>query len=608
MANELRADRRRTRLAALLALALTLAVFQGVGRLGYVNWDDPLHVCDNPYLNPVTVPHVLHFWRKPYHNLFIPLSYTLYALLALAARGVTPLATPREGITFYDPHVFHTANLVLHLLNVLLVFGLLRRIVRSPWAALGGAVLFGVHPGQVESVAWISELRGLLGSFLSLAALGLYLEFALEPPTPENVTRRRWLYGGALACFVLALLAKPSAVATPVLALLLDSGVARRGLKSILESLSGWGIAAAACAWMTRAVQHVPAALLLPLWQRPFIAGDALAFYLAKTVLPWQLGIDYGRSPLFVLHHAWGYATWLVPAAAGLLLWHGRRRFPMLGLAAALFVAGLLPTLGLVPFIFQNYSTVADRYLYLALLGPALALAWGLSRATTRTGPVLCAAVLIALAGRSLTQVPTWTNSETLFRHALVVYPDSAGMHNQLGLALKAEGRWAEATAHYRQSLRLRPDFIPAHFNLAFALAQQGQTEAAIAEYHTVLRVNPSDPECEAGLGEALLDQRRVPQATALLRAALAQSPDDPRAHNALALALADRGRTAAAVAEWRQVVRLRPDDSAVHYNLALALAKLGDRAAAQSEWHTALRLSPNLRLAQVVRVRSSAP
>ena len=144
------------------------------------------------------------------------MSYTAYALLALLARQSTPLPTPREGVTFYDPHVFHAANLVLHLLNVLLVFGLLRRIVKNPWAALGGTLLFALHPVQVESVAWISELRGLLGSFFSLAALCLYLQFALMPDGPSDSPRiggrgavRAWLYAGALACFVLALLASP---------------------------------------------------------------------------------------------------------------------------------------------------------------------------------------------------------------------------------------------------------------------------------------------------------------------------------------------------------------------------------------------------------------
>ena len=265
----------------------------------------------------------------------------------------------------------------------------------------------------------------------------------------------------------------------------------------------------------------------------------------------------------------------------------------MLCLAAALFAAGLLPTLGLVPFLFQSFSTVTDRYLYLSLLGPALALAWALSRTQGRAAPVLSAVALIALAGRSVTQIPTWTNSETLFRQALRVYPGSAAMSNQLGLALQAEGRWDEAIHYDEQALRFRPDFTPAHFNLAFAFAHQGATDAAIAEYHLLLRANPTDQQCEAGLGEALLAKGEFLAAIPYLYAALTQNPDDVRVHNALALAYAELGRTADAVAEWRQVTRLRPDSADIHYNLALALTKLHDRPAAQAEWQAFQRLLP---------------
>ena len=350
---------------------------------------------------------------------------------------------------------------------------------------------------------------------------------------------------------------------------------------------------------MTHSVQPTPAALNLPPWQRPFIAGDALAFCLVKSLLPWRLGIDYGRAPLSVLSHPWGYLTWIAPVAVGLLLWRVRRRFPVPCLAAMLFVAGLLPTLGLVPFLFQSFSTVADRYLYLALLGPALALAWALSRTPGRWVPLLCCLILVALAGRSMTQIPTWASSETLFRQALIVYPDSPAMHNQLGLALRAEGRWDEAIKCDEQSLRLKPDFLPAQYNLAFALAHQGRTDDAITHYQIVLRSNPSDPDCEAGLGEALLAKGQIPEAAHDLQAALAASPDDVLALNALALAFARTGRTADAVRQWRQVERLRPDNAEIHYNLALALTKLHDRPAAQAEWLTALRLAPRPRVAE---------
>lgn len=593
-------ERRSAVLAALLALAVTLAVFLPVAHFGYVDWDDTIHICDNPYLNPVTFPHVLHFWQKPYHNLFVPLSYTVYALLALLARLPAPIVGPRGEPVFYNPHVFHLANLILHLVNVLLVYLLLRRVVKNPWAACGGTLLFALHPAQVESVAWISELRGLLGNGLSLTALWLYLRFALLSPAPENRVTRRWLYAAALGVFVLALLAKPSAVVTPVLAALLDAVVARRAARVILRSLLGWGIVAGAVVLLTRDVQAVPSFLVVPLWQRPFVAGDALAFYIGQTLLPWRFGIDYGRSPLFVLDHAWGYVTWLLPAAVGGLLWVGRRRFPMLPFATGLFAVVLLPVLGFFPFIYQNYSTVADRYLYLAMLGPALALAWALSRARGPVSPALCAVVLLALALRSGTQVSYWRDNETLFRHAVAVYPGSAAMHNLLGLALEERGETSEALAHFARATRLRPNFTPAEVNYGDELLACGQSKAAMAEYRLILRQTPGEPGAEAGLGEALALQDHDSEAAPCLRAALQATPNNAKAHHALALAFADAGHTAEAVAQWRQEAALTPGDPGVHYNLAVGLMKLGDRAGAQAEWQAAQRLEPGLKLASV--------
>ena len=199
---------------------------------------------------------------------------------------------------------------------------------------------------------------------------------------------------------------------------------------------------------------------------------------------------------------------------------------------------------------------------------------------------------MIALAGRSVTQIPTWTNSETLFRQALRVYPASAAMNNQLGLALRAEGHWDEAIHYDEQALRFRPDFTPAHFNLAFALAHQGGRTRPLPSI--TFCCGPIRPTSSArpGWGRRYWKRAESRRRSHIFRPPLTQNPDDVRALNALALAYADQGRTADAVAEWRQVTRLRPDSADIHYNLALALTKLHDRPAAQAEWQAFQRLS----------------
>src|SRR5207244_11687944 len=107
------------------------------------------------------------------------------------------------------------------------------------------------------------------------------------------------------------------------------------------------------------------AGIVVPLWTRPFIAGDALAFYLRKLVWPLRLGVDYGREPAPTLASHWPYVTSIVPITIAVMLWIKRRAWTPALAGAVVFGLGLLPVLGFVPFDFQIYSTVADHYLYL---------------------------------------------------------------------------------------------------------------------------------------------------------------------------------------------------------------------------------------------------
>src|SRR5215831_8572552 len=227
--------------ATLLILA-TLAVFWQVQGHAFVLWDDGLHVYDNPYLQALTLDNIKAFWRAPYAELYMPLTYTLWALTAAVARGVSP--SP-PGDAPFTPHFFHMLNLLVHLLSVLVVWRLVRlllartlsRTATSPpltrvaWAAGGGALLFAVHPIQVEAVAWVTGFKDVLCGCLSCVAVWQYLHYACGkggplswPPSADAVaggveatvsgtaargqaSPARWHYWLATGAFVLALLA-----------------------------------------------------------------------------------------------------------------------------------------------------------------------------------------------------------------------------------------------------------------------------------------------------------------------------------------------------------------------------------------------------------------
>jgi tetratricopeptide (TPR) repeat protein len=186
------------------------------------------------------------------------------------------------------------------------------------------------------------------------------------------------------------------------------------------------------------------------------------------------------------------YWTWVFPAAVAIALMVRRRR-PLIA-AALLFIAGLLPVLGLATFLFQRYSTVADRFVYLSMFGIAFALAWVISRFSTRPVFIACALILILLGIRSTTQTLTWRNRRTLYGHAVQVSPQSATAHSNWGIVLSAGGDIESAEAEYRRAIQLDPDLLVAHYNLAGILRAQGRMEELERERQIVEQIKAKSP------------------------------------------------------------------------------------------------------------------
>ena len=600
-------------LGALFCVLVMLAVFGQVWRFAFVWWDDGLHVYDNPLLQSLTWDHVLAFWRAPYAELYIPLTYTLWALTAAVARGTS---APPAGADALVPAWFHGLNLLGHLVCVLVVWRLVRLLLdrtvprpaaalplrRVDWAACGGTLLFAVHPVQVEAVAWVTGFKDVLCGVLSCVALWQYVQYArgsAEAAASDTSAsahgrgpgRRYWL---ATGIFALALLAKPTAVVVPVVAWLLDVWGWPQTWRRRKWALLAWLGLALLWGWFTSQVQPPAAgAFIPPVWARCLIAGDAVTFYLSQLALPLWLGPDYGRSPAVVLSQGWYWLTGLLPWGLAVWLWFQRRRRPWLVATASVLVAGLLPVLGLVPFAFQTYSTVADRYMYLAMLGPALALAWGLARVHRRWVAVSCAVTLGVLGLRCAWQAHYWRESVALFEHALTVNPRSSVAYNTLGMVLAAHNRLPEATRYYTEAMRLPPPNPQAHNNLGNVLRRQGQMAQAMQQYQAALRLKPTFAQAHNNLGATLADQGRMAEAIRHYTVALQLHPRYVEAHFNLGNALRRQGQMAEAMQQYQAALRLKPTFAEAHNNLGATLANQGRMAEAIRHYTVALQLHP---------------
>lgn len=258
---------------------------------GFVDFDDPLHVTENPAFFPVTLPSLATFWMGPYGHLYVPASYMLFAAECGASRwlhGDGPAAA-------VSPWVFHAVSVVLHVFSALVVVRILRRFTSLPWAAVAGGIVFAAHPLQVESVAWVAEQRGLLAAVFSLVAVDQFLAW-VDQDRARSLLQPSYLV--ATGALVVALLAKPSAIVTPFLAFAV--AFHRRGVPwhTLAKPLVPWAGLALAAAIVTRTVQPAELSRVdLPFLHRPLIAGDALAFYAGKIVAPTGLCVAYGRTP-----------------------------------------------------------------------------------------------------------------------------------------------------------------------------------------------------------------------------------------------------------------------------------------------------------------------
>ena len=587
-------------LLGLLLIVVTLAIFWQIRNYEFV-WSDRSTIVE--YSSPNRrAPADGNAPRQGSGQLSNLLTRAVWATVAGLSENPTADAGRKP-----DPRPFHIANLMVHVLSVLVVFAILRLLIHDDWAAGSGALLFALHPLQVEPVAWASGMRELLCGLLSLVSLWQYVKYAslvaVSAPgqrasgvvNQKGLIHRQRFHGVlAILAFALALLADPAAIALPIVAWVIGYSLFKRALRQSAFSLGACAALAVIFIGATQWGRFQNISAGSPVWQRPLIAADALAFYLYKLFVPFQLSVDYGRSPVVVAQRGWIYFTWLVPVAVGLLLWRSRRSAPYVVCAAGVFAASLLPFLGLFPFRFQTISTVADRYLYLAMLGPALALAWVVSRWQTKPVLVACAVLLAALGLKSAFQARLWQNNMTLFSHALELNSNSWVSHYNIGLSLAQKGALADAAQHYRAGLKIKPDYARARYALGNVLAAGGNFDEAIEQYRKVLSAGTRTADVYYYLGNVFAKLNRLTEAAEQYDQSLQLNPQNAAAHGSLGHILFRQRKLEDAMAHYRKALEIDPEAADVHYGLANILASRGELDQAMNHYQTALRINPS--------------
>ena len=566
-----------------LLLAATIVAYQQVWRAGFI-WDDDRYVTANPLLTAADgLKRIWFSLDSP--SQYFPLAYTSFRF--------------EHALWGLNPAGYHWVNILLHGVNALLVWRLLRAL-RVPGAWLAAA-LFALHPVQVESVAWITERKNLLMGFFFLLSLVCWVRFV------EAEAKGRWkFYGAALVFYALALFSKTTACTLPA-ALLLILWLRRKPINlARLTQIAPYVVLGLAMGlvsiWWERHHQGTQGEIFSigPI-ERILVASHAIWFYLGKLVWPVHLAFSYPRWPIFVADPL-AYFWLLLTAVVTLIIWFGRR-FTGRSVEVALlfFVATLSPMLGFIMLYTFRYSWVADHYQYLACIGPLALAAAGITIACARLGkakvPLIAltgAALLVALGVRTWKQGAIYANQETLWRATIAANPKSWMAYNNLATEVLKAGRTDEALLNYRKAIELDPAYAEAHYNLGNALFRVGQMEQAATSYGRALALYPRYAAAHANLGTALLRLGREEEALTQLKAALEIDPRMAVAEQSLGNALLRSGRATEGIIHLGRAAAIDPALPRIEHDLAAAFAQTGGAEQAANHWRKVLEANPD--------------
>lgn len=534
-------------------------------------WDDDTLLTANETVQSTKPESLVDLWVAPKGVDYFPLTYTALWLQ-------WPLfGTWSTG--------YHVTSVLLHAVAALLLWRLLATL-RVPGAWLAAA-LFAVHPLCVESVAWVAELKNTLSLPPFLLAAWHVVRFDDLGPQGE----RAWShYVRAIVWFLLAMFAKTSMVAFPVL--LLVYAWWRRDritLRDVIHAAPFFlvslvlGLVTVHYQWNNAiAGEKLPVGGVV---SRFAVVGMSLVHYLRTLVWPVNLLPIYERWRIDPPPAAM-FLAWPLLAAVVWWCWFNRAGWGRHALfALAFFGLMVAPVLGFVDIAYMRITWAADHFVYLPMIGPLAALAAAVTTWIARCRPrerrlasIAVAVVLAALAGLSFRYAGVWVNEDLLWEYTLRHNDGSWQAHNRLG-ARKYDRRQVDDTAtsrgalhHFTRATALRPDLGETHNNLAMALAIKGRVDEAIEEFKAAVAATPDSSILRGNLANTLVGARRFAEAQQIYADLLTKFPDDPALMHNEGICLIQMGRRDEAIARFRQALAIKPDLQDAKQALAIAL------------------------------------
>lgn len=534
----------------------TLAVYLPVKDHEFLLYDDYSYIVKNYYIQPgVTWENIVWAFTSGYAANWHPLTW-LSHMLDYQLFGLNPTG-------------HHHHNVLLHLLNSIFLFLVMRKMTGAEWASAFVAAVFALHPLHVESVAWASERKDVLSALFWMLTMGLYARYTQKPGVGRYLL--------ILLMFVLGLLSKPMLVTLPFVLLLLDYWPLRRfgspnnspgqPFAYLLLEKVPLMLLSIGSSVVTYHVQQEAGAVStfdrLPLEVRLGNAIVSYLQYLGKTFWPTDLAVFYphpgdalSMTSVIVAGLALGGITTFVLIRI--------KRSPYLAVGWFWYLGTLVPVLGIVQV---GAQAMADRYMYLPMIGLTIMLGWlAVDLAARPLGRrivgVAFVVAVVSMTAVSMKQVGYWYNTATLFQHAVDVTERNWVAHYNVGLIHAKEGRLEEAVEHYTRTIEFAPRFTPVYYELGSVLQRMGKHEEAIPYFRISIERDSAFAKAQMDLGVSLVHVGKVEDALRHFEAAYRFSRWYGEPHRMVGMVLVERGEYNEAMKYFRRALDASPQDS----------------------------------------------
>ena len=557
----------KSNLAVYVVLVImTVVVFTPVLQSDFINYDDTDYVTENLFVRSGVNLHSIKWaFTTTLHDHWHPLTWFSH-MLDCQLFGLNPKA-------------HHATNLILHLLNVLLLFHILFKLTASRWRSAFVAVLFALHPLHVESVAWIASRKDLLSTFFMFLTIWAYIDYVKN--------RKRSFYLLSLIFFIAGLLAKSMLVTLPAVLLLLDFWPLERlkipvfGRQSkSKEPLNDMNVGSKHV-WLEKipflAFSFIDAAIVYlahqhrltestykmkPLAIRFVQAVNAYAMYVYKMFCPVKLGIAYRDIMVFPLWQT-SAAVLLLTVITAVCIFQCYRR-PYLFVGWFWYLGTLFPVSGIIK---TGPRIMADRYTYIPLIGLFIVVVWvgnelyqQFPRPVKQLFMVASAVLLLFLSCGARQQASLWKTSHTVFLHALNLDPENVVALTNLGLALNVESQYGPALKVLERAVALAPNEFEPQYILGLVLGRSGQCERAMVHLRKAMEIRPDDDKTMVNMGINLAKTGKIEESLKYFRRAITINPRNPKAHFNYGVALSLLNKNREASQQVAEALALYPD------------------------------------------------